>query len=78
MGSPWVHHARDGARPFVGGWYRFTMQPPDGEPFHLSGQFLESTHRAVSSTPSAGNSQILTTAKPEDVPSSVELRWRAR
>jgi uncharacterized protein YndB with AHSA1/START domain len=25
----------------VGGGYRFTMQPPDGEPFHLSGQFLE-------------------------------------
>lgn len=25
----------------VGGSYRFTMQPPDGDPFHLSGQFLE-------------------------------------
>ncbi len=25
----------------VGGRYRFTMQPPDGEPFHLSGEFLE-------------------------------------
>jgi uncharacterized protein YndB with AHSA1/START domain len=25
----------------VGGGYRFTMQPPDGEPFHLSGQFRE-------------------------------------
>lgn len=25
----------------VGGGYRFTMQPPDGEPFHLSGSFLE-------------------------------------
>ena len=25
----------------VGGSYRFTMQPPDGEAFHLSGQFLE-------------------------------------
>jgi uncharacterized protein YndB with AHSA1/START domain len=24
-----------------GGRYRFTMQPPDGEPFHLSGEFLE-------------------------------------
>ena len=24
----------------VGGRYRFTMQPPDGEPFHLSGEFL--------------------------------------
>jgi uncharacterized protein YndB with AHSA1/START domain len=23
----------------VGGRYRFTMQPPDGEPFHLSGEF---------------------------------------
>jgi uncharacterized protein YndB with AHSA1/START domain len=25
----------------VGGAYRFTMQPPDGGPFHLSGRFLE-------------------------------------
>lgn len=25
----------------VGGGYRFTMQPPDGEPFHLSGELLE-------------------------------------
>ena len=25
----------------VGGGYRFTMQPPDGEAFHLSGNFLE-------------------------------------
>jgi uncharacterized protein YndB with AHSA1/START domain len=25
----------------VGGRYRFTMQPPDGDAFHLSGNFLE-------------------------------------
>ena len=25
----------------VGGRFRFTMQPPDGEAFHLSGQFVE-------------------------------------
>ena len=25
----------------VSGSYRFTMQPPDGEAFHLSGEFLE-------------------------------------
>ena len=25
----------------VGGGYRFTMQPPEGEVFHLSGRFLE-------------------------------------
>jgi uncharacterized protein YndB with AHSA1/START domain len=25
----------------VGGTYRFTMQPPEGEAFHLSGAFLE-------------------------------------
>jgi uncharacterized protein YndB with AHSA1/START domain len=25
----------------MGGSYRFTMQPPDGEAFHLSGAFLE-------------------------------------
>ncbi len=24
----------------LGGGYRFTMQPPAGEPFHLSGEFL--------------------------------------
>lgn len=27
--------------PRVGGGYRFTMQPPDGDAFHLSGEFLE-------------------------------------
>jgi uncharacterized protein YndB with AHSA1/START domain len=27
--------------PRVGGRYRFTMQPPDGEAFHLAGDFLE-------------------------------------
>jgi uncharacterized protein YndB with AHSA1/START domain len=27
----------------VGGHYRFTMQPPDGDPFHLAGEFLEIT-----------------------------------
>lgn len=25
----------------VGGSYRFTMKPPDGEPFHLAGRYLE-------------------------------------
>ncbi|HSJ19652.1 MAG TPA: SRPBCC domain-containing protein [Nocardioidaceae bacterium] len=25
----------------VGGSLRFTMQPPDGDPFHLSGEFLQ-------------------------------------
>jgi len=25
----------------VGAGYRFTMQPPDSDPFHLSGEFLE-------------------------------------
>jgi uncharacterized protein YndB with AHSA1/START domain len=25
----------------VGGRYRFTMQPPEGEAFHLSGEFIE-------------------------------------
>ena len=25
----------------VGGRYRFTMQPPEGETFHLSGEFIE-------------------------------------
>lgn len=27
----------------VGGHYRFSMQPPDGEVFHLAGEFLEIT-----------------------------------
>lgn len=25
----------------VGGGYRFSMQPPDGDPFHLAGEFLQ-------------------------------------
>jgi uncharacterized protein YndB with AHSA1/START domain len=25
----------------VGGGYHFTMQPPEGDPFHLAGEFLE-------------------------------------
>jgi uncharacterized protein YndB with AHSA1/START domain len=25
----------------VGGSYRFTMQPPEGDPFHLAGEFLQ-------------------------------------
>jgi len=25
----------------VSGGYRFSMKPPDGDPFHLSGEFLE-------------------------------------
>jgi uncharacterized protein YndB with AHSA1/START domain len=25
----------------VGGGYRFTMQPPEGDPFHLAGEFRE-------------------------------------
>jgi uncharacterized protein YndB with AHSA1/START domain len=25
----------------VGGRYRFTMQPPEGEPFHISGEYVE-------------------------------------
>lgn len=25
----------------VGGGYRFSMKPPDGDPFHLAGEFLE-------------------------------------
>lgn len=27
--------------PNPGGRYRFTMQPPEGEPFHVSGEYLE-------------------------------------
>jgi uncharacterized protein YndB with AHSA1/START domain len=33
----------------VGGAYRFTMQPPGGEPFHVSGEFreIDPPHRLV-------------------------------
>jgi uncharacterized protein YndB with AHSA1/START domain len=41
VGATWVHHARDRPRPAGGGGYRFTMQPSGGEPFHLSGEFLQ-------------------------------------
>ena len=35
--------------PNPGGRYRFTMQPPEGDPFHLSGEYLEidPPHRLV-------------------------------
>jgi uncharacterized protein YndB with AHSA1/START domain len=36
-----VHNARDPDRLRVGGSLRFTMQPPEGEAFPLSGEFLE-------------------------------------
>ena len=40
-GPAWVHNARDPDRLRVGGSLRFTMQPPKGEAFPLSGEFLE-------------------------------------
>ena len=41
LGPAWVHNARDPDRLRVGGSLRFTMQPPKGEAFPLSGEFLE-------------------------------------
>ena len=34
--TPWIEHDLR-----VGGGFRFAMQPPDGEVFHLAGEFLE-------------------------------------
>ena len=47
----------------VGGVFRFGMQPPDGDLFHLAGEFLEIDPPTVSPTPSAGKNLILTTAR---------------
>jgi uncharacterized protein YndB with AHSA1/START domain len=41
VGPALVHNARDPDRLRVGGSLRFTMQPPEGEAFPLSGEFLE-------------------------------------
>ena len=43
VGTAGVHDTGGSHRPARGGRYRFTMQPPEGEAFHLSGAFLELT-----------------------------------
>ena len=52
----------------VGGGYHFAMQPPDGELFHLAGEFLEVTRRVASFTASAG-----TNPDPDDQEMVVKL-----
>jgi uncharacterized protein YndB with AHSA1/START domain len=43
--------------------YRIAMQPPDGELFHLTGTYIESNHRLILPTRSAGNRPTPTTAR---------------
>ena len=47
----------------AGGDYRFTMQPPEGEAFHLWVGSSRSSRRACSVTPSSGRNQSPTTGK---------------
>ncbi len=48
----------------VGGGYRFSMQPPDGDVFHLSGEFLEIDPPRRLVYTSAGRNQLPTTGRP--------------
>ena len=50
--------------PHVGGTYRIAMQPPDGELFHLSGEFREVDPPVRLSYTFAGKSPLLTIGRP--------------
>ena len=48
--------------PRVGASYRIEMQPPEGDPFHLTGEFREVDPPPISHTPSPGTPHIPTTS----------------
>jgi uncharacterized protein YndB with AHSA1/START domain len=66
----------------VGGRYRFTMQPPEGDAFHLSGEFREidpSAHLAytfVWEEPTPDDRETLVTLSLRDLGESTEVRLR--
>ena len=66
----------------VGGRYRFTMQPPDGEHFHLSGEFLEVERpRRLAYTfrweePAPDDRETIVTLTLDDVGGTTELALR--
>ena len=66
----------------VGGRYRFTMQPPEGDPFHISGEFreidppssLSYTFRYEEPTPD--DRETVVTLTSDDVGGTTELALR--
>lgn len=69
----------------VGGAYRFTMQPPEGAAFHLSGEFLEidppsrlvTTFRWEEPTPDDRETIVTLTLAPVDAATEVRLSQAA-
>ena len=51
----------------MGGRYHFALQPPAGEVFHLSGEFLGIQAPSALSCTFAGTSRSLTTAKQSSI-----------
>jgi len=63
----------------VGGAYRIAMQPPEGELFHLVGEYVEVSPRLAWPIPFAGNRSTPTTERqwPASRCSSVRARPRS-
>ena len=66
----------------VGGRYRFTMQPPEGDPFHISGEFREiDPPSSLSYTfrydePTPDDRETVVTLTVDDVDGTTELALR--
>ena len=66
----------------VGGGYRFTMQPPEGDPFHISGEFREiDPPSSLSYTfrydePTPDDRETVVTLTVDDVDGTTELALR--
>ena len=57
----------------VGGTYRLTMQPPDGDPFHIEGEF-----QAIDSPERLAHTFRYEEPTPDDLPTVVSLELLAR
>ena len=66
----------------VGGRYRFTMQPPEGDPFHISGEFREIDPPSLQSytfrydEPTPDDRETVVTLTVDDVDGTTELALR--
>jgi len=70
--------------PRVGGSYRITMQPPEGDPFHLTGKFVEVeapkrlAYTFVWEEPDPDDRETVATLSFEDLGGATELRLDQR